>query len=263
MYDIQAAIFDVDGTLFDYHDKKIHDSTVQAIKRLKARGTRILIASGRSFPLLGDECLSKIPADFYISANGHSILDSHRREIFTSRFTFEQTELVVRLARQYKCGLLLKYNDFSYLYSNPDEMFQVFNNMGLSQDAFRLCPSMDHHYEELPVGFTIRGGHEIKESLSAHVNDYRVELFHDITECDVFSPRINKMTALSRLADILGLDRTRCIAFGDSRNDIEMIRWAGIGIAMGNACTDLKEAADLICGNSWEDGIAQAVEQFL
>ena len=99
--------------------------------------------------------------------------------------------------------------------------------------------------------------------MSAHVNDYRVELFHDITECDVFSPRINKMTALSRLADILGLDRTRCIAFGDSRNDIEMIRWVGIGIAMGNACTDLKKPADLICGNSWEDGIAQAVEQFL
>lgn len=131
------------------------------------------------------------------------------REVCSYRFTFDQTKTVVEISKAYGCGLLLKYNDHSYLYNKSDEMFQVFNNIGLSRDAFIECPSMDHH---------------------------RGELSH-----------------------LLGLDSRQCIAFGDSRNDLEMIRWAGCGIAMGNACQELKDCADLVCGNSWENGIADAV----
>lgn len=263
MKKIHAAIFDVDGTLFDYHDKKIHSSTVEAICQLKERGVKIIVASGRSYPLLGIECLSKIPADYYVTANGHSIQDSQANELFSQRFTFEQTERVVELTKKYGNGLLLKYADYSYLYSKPDEMFQVFNNIGLSRDLFKVCTSMDYHYQELPIGFTIRGGNEIKKELAALPQDYRVELFHDVTECDVFSPNANKMTALRKLAGMLDLDAQNCIAFGDSRNDIEMIQWAGLGVAMGNACQDLKDVADTVCDCSWEDGIAKTVTALL
>ena len=234
MSKIQAAVFDVDGTLFDYHDKKIHDSTVKAVRRLKEYGTIIIIASGRSYPLLG-------------------------REVCSYRFTFDQTKTVVEISKAYGCGLLLKYNDHSYLYNKSDEMFQVFNNIGLSRDAFIECPSMDHHREELPIDFTIRGCEEAKGILSGQKDQFRVELFHDVTECDVFSPYVNKMTGLKKLSHLPGLDSRQCIAFGDSRNDLEMIRWAGCGIAMGNACQELKDCADLVCGNSWENGIADAV----
>lgn len=234
MSKILAAVFDVDGTLFDYHDKKIHDSTVKAVRRLKEDGTVIIIASGRSYPLLG-------------------------REVCSYRFTFDQTKTVVEISKAYGCGLLLKYNDHSYLYNKSDEMFQVFNNIGLSRDAFIECPSMDHHREELPIGFTIRGCEEAKAILSGQKDQFRVELFHDVTECDVFSPYVNKMTGLKKLSHLLGLNSRQCIAFGDSRNDLEMIRWAGCGIAMGNACQELKDCANLVCGNSWENGIADAV----
>lgn len=263
MCNIQAAIFDVDGTLFDYRDRKIHDSTVEAIHRLKKQRTTIIIASGRSYPLLGVECLTKIPADYYVTANGHSIQDACARELFAYRFSIEQTERVVELTKKYGNGLLLKYGDYSYLYSSPDEMFQVFNNIGLSRDLFITCATMDHHYHELPLGFTIRGSDEIKTELAAIAHDYRVELFHDVTECDVYSPRLNKMTALRKLAAMLDLDPQRCIAFGDSRNDIEIIQWAGLGVAMGNSCQDLKDVADAICACSWEDGIARTITGLL
>ena len=113
---------------------------------------------------------------------------------------------------------------------------------------------MDYHLGELPIGFTIRGSDEIKHALAAQADTYRVELFFDVTECDVFSTDTNKMTGLRRLADMLDLDPACCIAFGDGRNDIEMLQWAGWGVAMGNACQDLKDAADAVCGCSWEDG---------
>ena len=263
MKNLQAAIFDVDGTLYDYHDGKIHDSTADAVRRLKDRGVTVVIASGRSYPLLGEECLGRIPADYYVTANGHSIQDAGARELFASRFTVEQTERVVDLARRYGSGLLLKYGDYSYLYNRPEEMYRVFGSIGLSRDLFRTCPAMDHHYRELPLGFTIRGGAGITGELSAWSRDYRVELFHDVTECDVYSPRLNKMTAIRKLADLLGLEAENCVAFGDSRNDLEMIRWAGLGVAMGNACQELKDAADDVCASSWEHGIAQTVDRLL
>lgn len=263
MRKIQAAIFDVDGTLFDYREKKIHDSTVDAIDRLREQGVTIIIASGRSYPLLGEECLRKIPADYYVTANGHCIQDSLGKELFSHRFSFEQTQQVVELTRKYGNGLLMKYTDFSCLYSRPEEMFQVFNNIGLSRDVFKVCTEMNYHYRELPIGFTIRGADEIKQELAAISDVFRVELFHDVTECDVFSPALNKMTALRHLTDMLGIAPENCIAFGDSRNDIEMIRWAGMGVAMGNSCQDLKDVADTVCGSSWEDGIAQTVTAVL
>lgn len=263
MFQFQAAIFDVDGTLFDYREKKIHDSTVEAIERLKRKGVSVIIASGRSYPLLGKECMSKIPADYYVTSNGHCVQDSSGKELFAHRFTLEQTEYVVELAKKYDDGLLLKYGDYSYLYNRPEEMFQVFNNIGLDAELFRTCPSMDHHYDELPVGFTIRGGEAMKEALRRRGEEFRVELFHDESECDVFSPRRNKMTALAELTDKLGLKAEQCIAFGDSNNDIEMIRWAGMGVAMGNAVERLKNVADHVCAPSWADGIAQTVERQL
>lgn len=103
---------------------------------------------------------------------------------------------------------MLKYDTYSCIYSRPEEMFQVFSNIGLTRDTFEFCPEMDRHNTELPVGFTIRGG--------------------------------------------LGI-----------RNALEMICWAGIGVAMGNACDDLKRVADHICAPSWADGIAQSVEKLL
>ena len=263
MEKIQAAVFDVDGTLFDYRDRKIHASTVEAVEKLKARGAIIIVASGRSYPLLGPECLTRIPADYYVTANGHSIQDASGREIFAERFTFEQTEYVVELTRRYGNGLLLKYSDRSYLYSRPEEMYAVFSSIGLARDSFVACPSMDHHRRELPVGFTIRGGDGTRQALARLPGSYRVELFHDESECDVFSPRMNKMTALRSLAETIGLDPRRCVAFGDSRNDIEMVQWAGYGVAMGNACPDLKQVADAVCAPSWADGIAQTVRALL
>lgn len=263
MSNIRAAIFDVDGTLFDYKEQKIHESTIKSINRLKTQGVTIIIASGRSYPLLGAECLSRIPADYYVTANGHSIQDRFGREIFAERFTFEQTEYVVELTRKYNNGLMLKYETNSYLYNRPDEMFQMFSNFHLSHDDFVECTTMDHHKKELPIGFTIRGCDEMKQELAARTGDYRVELFFDESECDVFNPNINKMTALKRLFKNLNLRGDECIAFGDSRNDIEMIQWAGCGVAMGNACDDLKEVADVICAPSWNHGISNTIQELL
>lgn len=261
MKSIQAVILDVDGTLFDYKENKIHSSSIHAAKELHSAGIRIIIATGRSYPLLGEHFSDLIPADYYITANGHSILDAEGRELFSRRFTYDQTQYVVNLACKYQDGLMLKFNTSNCIYSRLEEMPEIFAEISPASTTFSYDPDMRFHDNELPLGFTIRGGSEIKRELAHRKDIYRVELFHDITECDVFSPDTNKMTGLTYLARLLDLDPSCCIAFGDSRNDLEMIRWAGLGIAMGNSYEEVKNAADLVCPPSWEDGIARSLTQ--
>lgn len=256
MTTFDAAIFDVDGTLFDYQKHQVPDSAVRAVKALRQRGVKVIVASGRSYGLLGSDFLSKIDADYYVMANGHSVLDSNLDELLQVSFSKAETEHVVNTAKQHNALLALKYVFDTCVYSGFDEMYRVFNTIGLESSLFEDCPDNNRHLSELPIGFTIKGSTATALAMQQSLGDLRVELFHDPTEFDIFKPHHNKMTGLRFLFDRIDIDPERCVAFGDSRNDIEMIAGVGWGVAMGNACDELKQRANHICPPSWEDGIA-------
>jgi hydroxymethylpyrimidine pyrophosphatase-like HAD family hydrolase len=67
---------------------------------------------------------------------------------------------------------------------------------------------------------------------------------------------VSKLSALEHACDKLGIDRREVMAFGDAQNDMSMLAFAGYGVAMGNACDELKAMADEITATNNEDGIA-------
>jgi Cof subfamily protein (haloacid dehalogenase superfamily) len=77
------------------------------------------------------------------------------------------------------------------------------------------------------------------------------------------SPAVTKAAGLEFLAEHLGFARERTVAFGDGENDIELVDWAGYGVAVANAHERVKEAADLICPSVDDEGVAQVLEAFL
>lgn len=79
--------------------------------------------------------------------------------------------------------------------------------------------------------------------------------------CEIADPGCNKGSALAMLAAHLSIPREETLALGDGLNDLEMIQWAGLGIAMGNAPQEVKAAADWVTGPLQEDGAAQALER--
>lgn len=267
MRNIQAAIFDVDGTLFDYHEMKIHESTVDAIRALKEKGITVVVATARSYAELSEDLLTKIAADYYVTASGHSIQDSQGRILLSERFTYGQVERIKDLADKYDTGLTLKYELLNCLYRHPMEMQQIYSNIGQPRCPSLHCPAMDLHRTELPIGFTIRCENGLRDQfcleLAQYPGEYRIELFGNGIVAEIYTPFVNKMTALKYLVHRLGIPAENCVAFGDSPNDMEMIRWAGTGVAMGNSCQDLMNVADTVCAASWEDGIAQTVAALL
>jgi Cof subfamily protein (haloacid dehalogenase superfamily) len=78
------------------------------------------------------------------------------------------------------------------------------------------------------------------------------------------NPIANKGTAVKHLAEnILGFDRSQVLAIGDNFNDLEMLEYAGIGVAMGNAPDGLKPLADWVAPSVEDDGVAVAIEKFV
>lgn len=76
-------------------------------------------------------------------------------------------------------------------------------------------------------------------------------------------PCASKLQAAQNLAKALGLDSSQVMCLGDTYNDSEMIRWAGIGVAMGNAEEGVKAEADFVAKSNHENGFAQAIERFV
>jgi hydroxymethylpyrimidine pyrophosphatase-like HAD family hydrolase len=74
---------------------------------------------------------------------------------------------------------------------------------------------------------------------------------------------VTKATGLAFLANHLGFARERTVAFGDGENDIELVDWAGYGVAVENAHHLVKEVADFVCPSVDEEGVAQLLEAYL
>ncbi len=252
---VQAVVFDVDGTLYDYKTKSILPSSLDAIAKLKAKGIPIVIASGRSYALLGEDLIRQVQPDYYILANGHELLMGDGTPIRIKYFTQEQVERLANIARKHQIHMMLKYHGFNCIYSGWEQMLSVFCGIGPLRDVFKYCPEGNYHFQELPLGITMKGPDHLREKLSACGDDLRVEYFHNPAECDVFHRDTNKLIGLKYVLDQAGISLNHCVAFGDSGNDVDMLSQVGVGICMGNGSPNAKAAATRVCGCSWEDSI--------
>jgi Cof subfamily protein (haloacid dehalogenase superfamily) len=102
-----------------------------------------------------------------------------------------------------------------------------------------------------------------EERMKAQLGD-RLYISKSLPEFVEFaSPDVNKASGLEFLADRLGFSRERTVAFGDGENDVELVDWAGYGVAVANAHDRVLAAADLVCPSDEEEGVAQVLEAYL
>jgi hydroxymethylpyrimidine pyrophosphatase-like HAD family hydrolase len=91
---------------------------------------------------------------------------------------------------------------------------------------------------------------------------FRYETWGDFVECAVLAREAGKKNALKQLCADFQILPDRVLAIGDSRNDVPMLRWAGVGVAMGNALPEVKESVRYVTASNAEDGVALAIERF-
>ena len=255
--EIKAAVFDVDGTLYDYKNGCVPDSAIEAIGKLKEKGYLIIVATGRTMAMLNSQITETLAPDYYILSNGALVSDRNNLLIFSRPFSRTETELLVNLTETYGGAMILKYQNENCIYFDYEAGRKLWDvGPGMVEEQTFFDEKHKTHNRKLPIGISIYGDGELKQEIQRF---FTVDEFKDAHGIDVMREGVHKMAGLKRLLKGLGLGPENIIAFGDSGNDVEMITQAAIGVAMGNGKKELQQAADYVSPCSWEDGIAEAL----
>jgi Cof subfamily protein (haloacid dehalogenase superfamily) len=264
---IRLIAFDLDGTVLN-SQKEVSPRTRDAIGKAKTAGLYIVPATGRQFndvhPLL------KELADPYVIANNGAQLFAVPSciPVFSRYFEKDAVLSLLRELRNFN-GLIFGAYDSVGFFDNRGKGFE-------SGVAKRIIDSRwKNNYPLKDIEAEISGGRDFiklvmlfeeiaerERAYGAFVSrkDLYVTFFAE-DNIELMTAGVNKGEALKAAAERLGIAMTEVMAIGDSDNDREMIREAGIGVAMGNALAAVKAEADRITASCDEDGAALVIEE--
>lgn len=264
----KALVLDIDGTLTN-SKKEITDNTRQAIWDAMLRGHKVVLASGRPTPGMRryeEELELARYGGYLLSFNGARIVECRSGEVVYQR-NIPQGLLpgLYQFAGQRHMGLSVCLGDTVISAFEPDEYITL--EAGINGLPIRRV----EHFVEF-VDFDIHKclmtapgeqaavyEKELQEQYGQMASIYRSEPYF----VEVMPRDVTKASSLEKMLPILGVDRENVICCGDGYNDISMIRYAGLGVAMGNAQPAVKEAADYITASNDEDGIVQVIQKFM
>jgi len=263
---IKLAVFDIDRTLIAPEVGRIAPETVEALHLLREKGIKTGIASGRLFSFLQPELLD-IGFDYFIMSNGCYVADPAGNVLVQE--TLDETVLKDFADRM--IGRDLPFNiRYCMGQRNGNPRCTVQERMApiWEKKKFKSKPpkAFLDEYEprngEKPIAFC---GFIPQEELPAFTAEFPRLSFLPVFEspmCDINPAGISKATGLQRVCGLLGINLSQTIAFGDDRNDLELLETAGIGIAMGGGLPAVIAAADYVTDSSAELGVVKALKHF-
>ena len=264
----KMIVFDLDGTLTN-DKKEITPRTKEALMQAQTAGVHIVLASGRptyGIVPLAEELKLKENGGFILAFNGGKIIDCSNDKVLFEQKLDEQ--LVPLLYQEVmKAGLeILTYQGEGIAATNKNDKYveheAFINKMPIVQ--------YDDFLNQLvyPINKCLIVGdptplHKLELRLAKELEG-KMEVYRSadfFLECVPLG--IDKARSLDRLISTLGIQRKEVIACGDGYNDLSMIRFAGLGVAMANEAKDIQSEADFVTLSNEEDGVAHVVERFI
>ncbi len=254
----KALFFDIDSTLVSFKTHNIPESTIEALTAAKNNGVDIFISTGRPRPLINNiQSISHLVKG-YITTNG-AYCFAGNQTISCAPIHQEEAESLLNQSDKmgYAC-IIVGEHDLAMHNPNPRamsifrDMLNIFNLPELplphmlNQNILQLTPFITPGEERtiLPLLKNVE--------ISRWCNEF----------ADITAKGVSKAKGLKEIAEWGGYPISDTIAFGDGGNDLTIIKAAGIGVAMGNANPELKQAADFITTTVDDNGIYNALRHF-
>ncbi len=256
----KALVMDVDGTLVERTRLRITAEIIHRVETLKKRGVKIILASGRADFAMCPTVLNGFQADYYVCVNGSNVVDANKNILYENRFTMEQLTALWKFCENENYPIGLSFEDAYYAYVNYAQFSQYYiKNTGY--DTF-VKNGEDHvrHLRSMPFGAFACIPMDCAKRFTDANPDLRL-VPYEPGNYDVYKTTTSKADGIEKLLKKLHLNWDEVAAIGDSYNDMEMIRSAGIGVAMGNGQDALKRVADFVTKSIEEAGVVYAIDQ--
>lgn len=254
-----AIFFDIDGTLWD-RDNFIPQSTKDALRLLKENGHLIFLCSGRTRAFIRSEELLSQGFDGILSGCG-TYIEYHGSDLLYKRIEPDQVRRAVEVFFTYDMPVIMEGRKLLYLDIDAlgkDKAVQA-GFMDIKEVVRPVKESLDD-CEVSKFSVIIEGKNH--QEVIDHLKEEFDFLVHGPIVMEVVPKGYSKATAIEYTCRKLGIDRKDTYAFGDSINDLEMLKYVDCGIAMGNARDILKSYADYVTDNLHDDGIYNACRHF-
>ena len=257
---IDLVALDLDGTLLG-PDETISVRNRNAIKEALLAGIRVVLVTGRGVdtPIrISKELGLNLPV---ICCHGALTKDFGANKTLESiPVPLQYAKPMVQFAEREGLAIAV-YLDEAFYRLEGSEIFME----DMRGPYWHEAPSLHELLTQAPTFIRFLGQESVTR-MQREFGDlplsFRYETWYDFVECAVLNREASKKNALSRLCADFGVSSDRVLAVGDSRNDVPMLRWAGIGVAMGNALPEVRQAVRYVTAPNDRDGVALALERF-
>lgn len=254
---IKLVVTDIDGTLYSHTMNRVPESAVDAIRKLHEKGIKVILCSGRNKYLIGKSgVLDYVTPDGMITMNGATVYINNK-VIHSYPIPADVVNSLIKFSKRLKFGLTLIELNEGHINYIDDRVISAHEKYGTRFPQPRSYPD---NYDRV-VYQAICFCDELDESLflphikgakSARWDEYAV---------DIMPENSDKSKGLLSLLDYMHLNPENVIAFGDGNNDVEVLQFSGIAVAMGNAVPACKAAADFVTDDIDKDGWANALKK--
>ena len=262
---IKLVVTDIDGTIAD-KDANISQKVRNSINKLKAKGVKVVLATGRMFraayPVLEDLKLDTP----IISYQGGFVKEFYgEQKVLYSKYTDKTLAYeVIDYFRSKNIHINVYVNDVLYVEKEDEYVKKYVENRNIIYKVVNDLKNLDINGIHKVLGIDkdpqkiFNATEELKEKYKNKLYIIRSTPHY----CEVSNPEASKAAALCFLRDYWGFKPDEVLAIGDQDNDIDMIEAAGVGVSMGNGTPKLKEKADFITKSVDEDGFSYAMGKF-
>ena len=257
---IDLIALDLDGTLLD-PEERISERNRKTIRRALEAGVRVVLVTGR-----GVDMPVRVSRDLDL---GLPVICCHGA--LTKDFGANRTLVHLPVPLQYAKPMIefAEREGLSIAVYAEESFWRLEGSKLYMEDmtgpAWREARTFADVLHAAPTFIRFLGVDAVR-AMQREFGDwplnFRLETWGDFYECAVLSREASKKNALARLCADFQILPEHVLAIGDSRNDVPMMRWAGTGVAMGNALPEVKEAVRYATASNAEDGVALAIERF-
>lgn len=255
---IKAVFFDIDGTLVSFNTHEIPESTLFALNELRKKGIKIFIATGRSWGQM--KKLHNFPIfDGYITLNGSCCVTGEGEIIHQVCIPVEDLESLATFHSTHPFPIEFVYENHEIMTEVNDLVAQAWANVNVPIPpitAFDKC-SKENVYQ---LGIFLSREEESELKITERFMPHCTSLRWSPDFFDILPKESSKSAGIDKIITHYGIKLNETMAFGDGGNDIDMIGHAAIGVAMGNARDEVKEAADHVTTSVDDNGIYNALK---